>query len=347
MGTLPATSALVNKAKTVVNAAAPVVGGLLAAGGVAAIAAASKTPEVMVNSKYINNKFNVVFPNDLVTDKRNFYIALQFMEYQRRSIFNQPFLNALGGIRLPIPNNLVDTQAVEYSQDSDAVTGAAIEQGLKGRNTLGSSDGASIIQGAVAAAGGGLAAKALGAVTGVASQVGNVNQGLQLMGLAQNPFLTVLFKQPAFKRHQFSWKLTPNNEQESNTIREIIAYFRSNMLPAMAPSAGGTLLKYPNMVIIELKPDDTFLYKFKPCVIENMSVNFASAGTPSFFQRTNAPTDVTITISLMEIEYWLKENVEDPGGTYARNSSGTIINAAVDAAESAGKSFLNSIFGGS
>ena len=58
MGTLSSSAAVVNGARKVVNVAAPVAGGLLGAGGVAAIAMASKTPEVMVNSKYINDKFN-------------------------------------------------------------------------------------------------------------------------------------------------------------------------------------------------------------------------------------------------------------------------------------------------
>jgi hypothetical protein len=134
---------------------------------------------------------------------------------------------------------------------------------------------------------------------------------LQLGGLAQNPFLTVLFKSPNFKKHQFSWKLAPNNAQESNTIRDIVNTFKSNMLPAMAPNAGGTLLTYPNIAIISLYPDESFLYKFKPCVIESMDVNYAIGGQPSFFKGTNAPTIVQISINLLEIEYWLKEDYED------------------------------------
>jgi hypothetical protein len=162
------------------------------------------------------------------------------------------------------------------------------------------------------------------AINGVAKAAeslvpGSASQGLQLVGLAQNPFLTVLFKQPTFKRHQFSWKLTPNNFQESNTLRDIINVFKYNMLPAMAPSTGGTLLKYPNMVFIQLSPKEDYLYKFKPCVIESMSVNYASAGMPSFFKGSDAPTDVTLSINLLEIEYWLKEDI---AGNSARIEAG-------------------------
>jgi hypothetical protein len=64
------------------------------------------------------------------------------------------------------------------------------------------------------------------------------------------------------------------------------------------------------MAIINLSPDDSFLYKFKPCVVESMSVNFAAGGQPSFFKNSNAPTEVQIDINFLEIEYWLKEDVE-------------------------------------
>jgi hypothetical protein len=103
----------------------------------------------------------------------------------------------------------------------------------------------------------------------------------------------------------------PNNEQESNTAREIIQTFRSNMLPALAPNAGGTLLTYPNMAIINLYPDETLLYKFKPCVVEALTVNYAAGGQPSFFKGTNAPTHIELSITLLEIEYWLKEDIEN------------------------------------
>ena len=295
------------------------IGGLVMGGAAAAmIAGATKNPAFIDKAKYQNS--DLMFPNDLVSEysseARQFYITFQFMEYQRRSIFNQPFLNAQGGIRLPIPNQLVDTTSVEYGQESTgAEAGAGIEQGLKGRNTLGGSTDAKGVLSDIAKGGVGAAAgKALQSTMDAANKAGPANQGLQIMGLAQNPFLTMLFKAPKFKQHQFSWKLTPNNQQESNTIRDIILTFKSNMLPAMAPSAGGTLLKYPNMVIISLSPNQDYLYKFKPCVIESLSVNYASAGTPSFFKRTDAPTDVTISITLLEIEYWLKEDIEDPGG---------------------------------
>jgi hypothetical protein len=251
-------------------------------GGAALVGAAMigqaylRPPQAVSQSKYLGD---LMFPGDLIdpSANRNSYISIKFQKYERRSIF------------------------------SPAV-GAGIEQGLRSGQGAGGAFGG-IAAGAMNAANITLQK----ATTGVASALTGASAGemLQLGGLAQNPFLTVLFKQPEFKKHTFSWKLAPNNAQESNTIKDIINAFKSNMLPAMAPNAGGTLLTYPNMAMINLYPDESFLYKFKPCVIESLNVNYAVGGQPSFFKGTNAPTLVQIDINLLEIEYWLKEDIED------------------------------------
>jgi len=275
----------------------------LAAAGLAGLAYL-KPPQAVTQSKYLGD---MMFPGDLL-DNRNAYISIKFKEYQRRSIFDQPFLPEVGGIRLPLPTQLSENQQVQWNpQGTDAATGAAIEAGLKGK-----SSGGSIGAIAVDAAAGAAAGAANKALSATASSLGiDVAQALQLGGLAQNPFLTVLFQSPVFKKHSFSWKLAPNNAQESNTVRDIINSFKSNMLPAMSGNAGGTLLTYPNMAIINLFPDDSYLYKFKPCVIESMDVNYATGGQPSFFRDTNAPVEVQLSVNFLEIEYWLKEDIEN------------------------------------
>jgi hypothetical protein len=305
-------SKIVQGGQNVISKITPaVIGGGLAVAGLAMVGASKflKPPEAVSKSKYMGD---VSFPNDLIDPSagRNSYIAIQFQEYQRRSIFDQPFLNAIGGIRLPIPSQLSDNQQVSYdsSAQADPITGAAIEGGLRGRNSSGGSLSTAAIGAAVGAASGAVT-KAASVAAGIAGI--DTAQALQLSGLAQNPFLTVLFKSPTFKKHTFSWKLAPNNREESDTLKQIINTFKSNMLPAISPNAGGTLLTYPNMAIINLRPDPDYLYKFKPCVVESMDVNYAMGGQPSFFKGTNAPTEVQLSVNFLEIEYWLKEDVEN------------------------------------
>jgi hypothetical protein len=290
------------------------VGLAVGAAGAAAVGSAFyKRPEVETNPKY--NNYSLQFPSDLIDPSadRNFYMTLRFVQYERRSIFDAPFMKEQGGIRLPIPTNLVDSYSISYSEESpeNPATGAAMESGIAGGNSV--KQGGSVVDmaGSIAANVGKAAGiQAIQKIADGALGKGSVGQVLQLGGLATNPFLTVMFKSPTFKKHQFSWKMAPNNEQESNTINEIINTFRFNALPGMSPGQGGALLTYPNMCYINLSPNEEFLYKFKPCVVTEMSVNFASAGTPSFF-RSNKPTEVTLNVSFMEIEYWLREDIQN------------------------------------
>ena len=253
-----------------------------------------------------------VFPQDL--ENYPHYITFEFSEYQRRSIFDRAFFSGVGSIRLPIPANLVDQQSVSYGEgQANPVTGALIEAGLqRGPGTA-----------AAAALGGGAATglattafNALGSQgtlgRAISNAVGGAGgmaaQALQMYGLAVNPFLTILFKSPTFKRHSFAWRLSPNDPKESTLLNNILTKFKYHMLPSLAGGMGGAILKYPDICNVRLMPNDSWLYKFKPCVVESISVNYVPNGNPAFYNETKAPADVQFTVNLLEIEYWLKED---------------------------------------
>jgi len=254
----------------------------------------------------------IKYPMDL---PENYNINFQFVKYQRRSIFEQPSFPRVGGVQLPIPVNLLDSQSIDWRPEGASLAvGAAIENGLQtyqqggGNASLGS-----IVQSAVSAG-------AAGAATGIAGSVVNnlagklgigsnvTAQGYQLLGLAENPFLTMLFKSPTFKTHSFSWRFAPRSPQESDAIVSIVQAFKTNALPALQPGTKGVFLSYPNLALITLTPSN-YLYEFKPCAITNVSINYAGGGVPSFFQGTNAPTLIDFRVDLTEIEYWLRDNI--------------------------------------
>jgi len=256
-----------------------------------------------------------MFPLDLVNNSvgRNYFINFKFVKYQRRSIFDKPSFVRGNGIQLPIPVNLMDSTNITWSsEETESAVGALIENGIKGGTASASSISSKIkesIGGALVGAG----AEAVNKIAGYAGFGDVVGQGLQLYGLAQNPFLTMLFKSPTFKTHQFNWRFAPRTPQESYMLMNIIAAFKANMLPALQPGSGGVFLSYPNMAYVSLHPDDMFLYQFKPCVVTTFTVDYAAAGVPSFFKGTKAPTLVDLTVSLSEIEYWLREDILQTG----------------------------------
>lgn len=261
----------------------------------------------MRNSSNLNSfGSSLYFPNDLGTDSHPHYISFSFQEYKRRSIFERGFLKDQGMIRLSMPGSMVNASDVNYTQsDSGVITGAVLE------NAIGA--GKSVSDAMVSAltiptvAGAAAIQKLVLGSNGLPS--GMRDQALQLGGVAQNPFLTVLFKSPTFKRHSFSWLLNPENAHEVETVRNIINKFDYHKLADISGYSAGTLLTYPDIVLIGYYPDDKYLYKFKPCVIESFVANYSPEGQASFFNAVDAPTSVEIRLNLLEIEYWTKPDV--------------------------------------
>ena len=260
---------------------------------------------------------NLVFPEDL--ENYGISLSFQFAKYERRSIYIQPFERRLGKIRLPVPRQIVDRLDANWEETAnESIIGAAIESTLKEVQSqpAGSSrslaDILSSIGAIVADTAGGTGVAAATSILTQANVPGlTLNTALQPLGLATNPFLTVLFKQPQFKKHSFSWTLAPKTPEEAATVNAIIQTFRYHMLPDRGKDTGGTLLDYPDMVHIRFFNNDSFLYRFKPCVITSLSVDYAPEG-PSFFKgSSNVPSQVKFSIELMEIEYWLKDSFQE------------------------------------
>lgn len=256
------------------------------------------------------------FPIDLIQPQidRNFYMAFKFMEYEKRSIQKAPFLRTRGSVRLPIPDNIKDNMSVSYTTPSLGSAVGAILDSMAGGTPSGTPE--TVIGQLGGTLGAGVAGLATKFVEGNANRQA-VQGASNYFGMAVNPYQTVLFEKPEFKSHNFSWKIMPRNEQESNIARNIFRTFQFHMSPgisgaitgAVGGSGGsGLFFSYPSMVIVNLFPSSEFMYRFKPCVLKSVNVNYAAGSAPSFFKRTNAPTAMTISIQLQEIEYWTSDD---------------------------------------
>ena len=279
-----------------------------AVGTVAAVLSAKRPFEKKIST------LPLVFPRDL--DKFSLSMSFDFHEYKRRSIFDQPYMKKDSIIRLPVAKSIQDRFAANWDKEkADPMTGAVIESVLESAQNGSSLTAESLITGFGSAA----AATAQGAslnvlkkdtLPGLNSLLSSdiqLEQIFQPLGLAINPFLTVMFKEPTFKTHEFSWNLLAKDPEESRIITSIVNEFKWHMLPDIATNSSGTLLNYPSMVQVSFYSNDDFLYRFKPCAITDFSINYAPASTPSFFKGSqNVPTEVKITLKLMEIEYWTK-----------------------------------------
>lgn len=176
-------------------------------------------------------------------------------------------------IRLPLPSELKDNFEVSYG------TNFAL-------NPLTTNAGPFV---------GGLA-KAFGAIEGV----------------TVNSFKAVTLGQPDFKRHGFSWKLSPKNYNESKTIQRILYTLRKGMTPKRANHRLiRWVLTFPHVFQMFFTPNPKYLFKFKPVVIEKMEVDYKGGNPlPTFYsaqgdEKNRPPESLTVSCVFLELEYWL------------------------------------------
>ena len=134
-------------------------------------------------------------------------------------------------------------------------------------------------------------------------------------GLSINTFKSVTLSAPQFRRHNLTFKMAPKDFNEAKAIQKIAYLLRRAMTPKRA--AGGLLFEFPDIFLIAFSPNSKFLYKFKPCVLERINVDYTGGNqAPGFYRQqgnpSNAPPEsVVITLQFLELEYWLDGNRSD------------------------------------
>lgn len=167
-----------------------------------------------------------------------------------------------------------------------------------------------------------------------------VGPGLQAWsGYSPNQFFTILLKGPTYKRNEFIWKLSPNNPEEAMAINKIIRKLNNAMAPGFADSMG-LLFSFPRVFTISIMPNSMYMFKFKPCVLENLTANYTGAGRNAFLRADpitsgieriplvtrkplNAPESIELRLRFMELEFWLTgdfRETNDPSDVYGPNS---------------------------
>lgn len=288
-----------------------IIGKPIVAAGV--LGGAALLANVPIKDRYADQFQEVLtFPKDI---NKQHFMSFRFVKYVKRNINDRKTIQDKRFITLPIPNNLVDSFSVSYDNTQLGPMLGGFGEALTGGSASGAFN--ALTDGAAA-----------GAITALSNYVSPnlLPAASALSGVAINPFLTVVFKNPQFKTHNFTWKLIPRNKEESDEIRKIIAAIKYHMTPGLLTQSG-VFFTYPEMVIIKLHPNDDYTYKFKPCVLKTFDVNYAPVGAPSFYWYNGAPTAVEIKMSLQEIEYFTKLDYLDQ--LFMDQMSGNVLSAAL------------------
>jgi hypothetical protein len=232
-------------------------------------------------------------------------------------------------IHLPIPQNLSDTNGVDWGEDRvDPLSAGGISAIY---DTLGASNpfkqaGSEIenlIKTAIGTVQTGEGQKATqAAVSGslLQSLGSNVSVGgilSRATGQVVNPNLELLFNGVTLRNFSFSFDLTPRSAFEGTEIKQIIGLLKKHMAAKSNTSSGsGLLIKSPEVFQLTFKSgsgDHPFLFKMKPTALLNINVDYAASGTYATY-KDGTPVHMRMNLTFKELSPIYQEDYEGIGG---------------------------------
>ena len=299
----------------------------------------------------------IMTPSDQAKDKNNF-------GNQLRPDFVQAFNGRTSGatlrntnaIELPFPKNLQDNTGLRVNgfergpfQEQIA---SKLNEFIEGKGKLTARDIPKLIQGAGAAARGGLdnlfsggGSDVIESLLGtdikkVASAAQYLLRNTQLFsgltksidlvtGQTINPRETLAFEGVNLRTHNFSWELFPNSPGDSQRIKNITNMIKRKSLPEVGNLTGipKAFLEYPSVVEVYLLgiQSDHWI-KYKSSMITEMQVDYGAAGGVSIMKGGKpGAVQLSMTMSELEIEtahdYGAEVNADDSNDNKAITES--------------------------
>lgn len=277
------------------------------------------TPSSAIDEAGLNeheDSGTLTFPETLVSEFRHL-MHLQRYEYSRADAKTKPTTTPTGKlITLPVPEDLGVSYGAGWENKSlgimgdkardlvskiksDASRSGSLADAVK--SNLGS--GSQIFATLKSLAGG----AATDAVTG--SDIGETV--LNGLGLARNPYQSLLYEAPEIRTFNFEWKLISANAHESETLRQIIAEFKLGMHPTFDPAMQNNLFKYPDIWVIEF-PSPKYLFRIANCVLTEAEFDYHGEGTPTYFRVENesVPLSVKVGLKFSEVSVLTRKDIE-------------------------------------
>ena len=237
-------------------------------------------------------------------------------------------------VELPIPQQINDSNAVSWGEDSLNVLEAAAfnvasnaaQGGIEGLGERFESARQAIFEGntnttfpgltddvrrGLVAALSGKAVSALG---------GNISSNSALgrsTGQILNSNLELLFQGLTLRTFPFNITFSPRSRDESDRVKLIIRKFKQSMAAKTGRTDyavnGGIFLKAPDIFRLKYLSNGRthpFLNSFKPCALTNMSVNYTGAGTYSTYSD-GTPVNIKLSLTFKEINPIYAEDYDE------------------------------------
>ena len=294
---------------------------------------AAGAPESIINNRKANStrtgdgKDRMAFPSNLGSH----CTLLRFFDYKYGGVGGGTVSSSIADIILPLPKQIQDSFKINIAGDELGIIGNATAQVVSDpgaatsvANQLGKAAvqaASNVASGAMSAMNGDTAkiAEAIGAGTDAATYLSrslltkvtpDIASGIGAgRGNALNPFATLVFKGVDLKVHSLEWLLSPDTEEESRSLKNIIKKLQMMVLPTTASPLGDKvsglsaldrgLLKYPSMVDIYLQGiDNEYYMQFKTAMVSQISVDYTPNGLA--VNKKGRPSAIRLTMTLQE-----------------------------------------------
>lgn len=267
--------------------------------------------------------FKKEYPLDLpMNDQHSYYLQIMLGPYDVNTAIAGKGVQHDTSIAFPVPSNLLTATALDYTNiNLGAFGGEFLQSAMRLGDAAQNGDFFSQLRNEVnvgvrAVFGDNSNVRQLIArriVSGISPTLGSAVD--LASGSTPNPHVAVTFNNVKLRSFTYTWKFSPNSKDESARLQEIIQKLHQRILPR---KNGSMLLQYPNQCQLRLFPTQlNELFKFKPCVIDSMNVNYAPNGTPSFFAESKLPTEIELSMTFHEIQLRTAEDYMKQQGTGA------------------------------
>jgi hypothetical protein len=213
----------------------------------------------------------------------------------------------LGSVVLPIPNNISDTNSMDWGSDSMNALKAALAAAAFTGITEGIGKGISSFGDSMKAfLGDDTSGKALGATFAAGAVSGD---GAKLLSRAEgaviNPNLELLFNGPQLRPFNFTFKLAAREKRESEQIIKILNFFKRGSSAIKTES--NLFLKAPHTFSIQYLhmgqggKDHQFIGRIKECALQSITTNYTPEGQYATF-NDGVMVSYQITMQFSELE---------------------------------------------
>ena len=145
-------------------------------------------------------------------------------------------------------------------------------------------------------------------------------------GVVQNPYIVAVYKGPTqMREHKFSFKMMPEDVGESAKCVQIASAFKEAMLPAHAGGDNKTsptgLFGYPDEFEISFtvngrelpKTSANPMFNIGRSVLTNCELSYTTQDTVLFFEGTQYPVTINMSLTFMEIEVMHRSKITNKG----------------------------------